>query len=96
MAAAAVTAAAEEVLVSNVAVRTDPYSTMVAAKRYRPVESRRVAGTVLCLHGWLDNADSFKGLAPLVAKDGWDVLSLDLPGHGLSDHTVRSYVSSFD
>jgi len=39
---------------------------------------------LLCLHGWLDNAASFQ---PLMAHlPGADIVALDLPGHGLSDH----------
>ena len=37
---------------------------------------------VLALHGWLDNAASFDGLAPLLT--GCRVVALDLAGHGLS------------
>jgi pimeloyl-ACP methyl ester carboxylesterase len=39
---------------------------------------------VLCLHGWLDNAASFVPLAPLL--DGLDLIAIDLPGHGHSEH----------
>jgi pimeloyl-ACP methyl ester carboxylesterase len=39
---------------------------------------------VLALHGWLDNAASFDGLAPRLP--GLRVIALDLPGHGLSQH----------
>jgi pimeloyl-ACP methyl ester carboxylesterase len=42
------------------------------------------APRVLCLHGWLDNAASFIPLAPLL--DRLDVVALDLPGHGHSEH----------
>jgi len=39
---------------------------------------------VIALHGWLDNAASFSGLAPLL--DNHRVIALDLTGHGRSDH----------
>lgn len=39
---------------------------------------------IVALHGWLDNAASFRELAPLL-KD-YSVLAIDLAGHGLSDH----------
>ncbi len=39
---------------------------------------------LLCLHGWLDNAASFLPLAPFLQD--FDLVSLDLPGHGGSAH----------
>ena len=51
----------------------------LAGKRWR-----NGARPVLALHGWLDNAASFDRLAPQLADA--DVLALDLPGHGHSDH----------
>ncbi|KAL7464261.1 hypothetical protein ACHAXS_004600 [Conticribra weissflogii] len=52
---------------------------------------------ILCLHGWLDNAASFDRLAPLLLRSLSDaanhpnalpveLVALDFPGHGLSDH----------
>lgn len=40
--------------------------------------------TILAIHGWLDNANSFTFLAPLLKAK--QVIALDLPGHGFSDH----------
>jgi len=42
------------------------------------------APRVLCLHGWLDNAASFIPLANLLRQ--LDLVALDLPGHGHSEH----------
>jgi pimeloyl-ACP methyl ester carboxylesterase len=42
---------------------------------------------ILALHGWLDNAASFTRLAPLLANV--EVVAIDLPGHGYSDHRPR-------
>ena len=46
--------------------------------------ARPGAPKVMCLHGWLDNAASFVPLAPYL-KD-FDLLAIDLAGHGLSSH----------
>ncbi|GLV42826.1 kraken [Carabus blaptoides fortunei] len=40
---------------------------------------------VIAIHGWQDNAGTFDNLAPLLARD-IPILSIDLPGHGLSSH----------
>ncbi len=48
---------------------------------------------LLCLHGWLDNAASFLPLAPHLA--GFDLVALDLPGHGASEHRAPGYDYAF-
>jgi len=48
---------------------------------------------LLCLHGWLDNAASFLPLAPHLSD--FDVVALDLPGHGASDHRAPGYDYAF-
>uniref|UniRef100_A0A8C9DIQ0 Serine hydrolase like 2 n=1 Tax=Prolemur simus TaxID=1328070 RepID=A0A8C9DIQ0_PROSS len=40
---------------------------------------------VLCLHGWLDNANSFNRLIPLLPQD-FHYVAMDFGGHGLSSH----------
>ena len=46
---------------------------------------------VLAFHGWVDNAATFDHLAPYLKE--FRLVSLDLPGHGLSEH--RSSGSSY-
>jgi pimeloyl-ACP methyl ester carboxylesterase len=43
-----------------------------------------VGDRFIALHGWLDNAGTFDGLAPLLPD--LDLVCLDLPGHGHSYH----------
>jgi pimeloyl-ACP methyl ester carboxylesterase len=67
-----------------VEVRLDTSPVRMAGLGWRRADAPRV----LCLHGWLDNAASFLPLAPLL--DRCDLVALDLPGHGHSDHRHRS------
>ena len=41
----------------------------------------------LALHGWLDNANTFERLAPLLS--GLNIIALDFAGHGFSDHRAE-------
>ncbi|MGQ7818600.1 alpha/beta fold hydrolase [Metapseudomonas furukawaii] len=52
----------------------------LAAHLYGPEDGQRV----IALHGWLDNANSFARLAPLLP--GLRIVALDFAGHGLSAH----------
>lgn len=52
----------------------------LTAKKWGPGGGSPVLG----LHGWLDNANTFDCLAPLLPQ--LNLVSLDLPGHGKSDH----------
>lgn len=44
-------------------------------------------GSVFCLHGFQDNANSFYFLAPRLAAAGFFVVCIDFTGHGHSDHS---------
>ena len=46
---------------------------------------RAGAPPLLALHGWLDNAASFLPMAPWLVE-AFDLVALDLPGHGWSAH----------
>ena len=59
-----------------------PYGN-IRAIRNATHTSRRV----LCLHGWLDNCASFMPMMPFL--DELEVVAVDLPGHGRSDHRDR-------
>lgn len=39
---------------------------------------------VLALHGYLDNSNSFKPIAPYLCKNGYYIIAIDFPGHGFS------------
>ncbi len=47
---------------------------------------------LLCVHGWLDNANSFIPLMPYLPNV--DLVAIDLPGHGYSDHLTGGYAIS--
>ena len=49
---------------------------------------RKTTGTdvTICLHGWLDNANTFTNLMPKLPGVLGQIIAIDLPGHGLSDH----------
>uniref|UniRef100_A0A1B0CAF7 Putative conserved plasma membrane protein n=1 Tax=Lutzomyia longipalpis TaxID=7200 RepID=A0A1B0CAF7_LUTLO len=54
----------------------------IAGKWWGPSDIR----PILLIHGWLDNAGTFDTLIPLLPKDHFSYLAIDLPGHGLSSH----------
>jgi pimeloyl-ACP methyl ester carboxylesterase len=44
---------------------------------------------MLCVHGWLDNANSFVPIMPYLPA--FDLVAVDLPGHGYSDSLPGGY-----
>ncbi|KAJ3178725.1 hypothetical protein HDU85_005128 [Gaertneriomyces sp. JEL0708] len=74
-------------------VFSTPDGIHIAAKEYQSegVESD-LAVNILCLHGWLDNANSFDPLLNHLVSHkqpsdvSYHIISVDFPGHGLSSH----------
>nr|XP_056703301.1 serine hydrolase-like protein 2 isoform X1 [Euleptes europaea] len=62
----------------------------IAAKAWGAPQGR----PVLCLHGWLDNANTFNRLIPLLPKDCY-YLTVDFGGHGLSSHRPPGFPYHF-
>ena len=68
----------------NINFRLQRFNLSLAAKQWHSQQKQRI----LCLHGWLDNANSFDLLAPHFSQQ--DVIALDFPGHGYSDHLPKA------
>jgi len=51
---------------------------------------------VLGVHGWMDNAATWDGIGHLMAEKGIHFVSVDLPGHGLSQHRPSAPYNFFD
>ncbi|NLS11560.1 alpha/beta hydrolase [Vibrio sp. SM6] len=54
-------------------------------------------GTVLFVHGWLDNAASFISVMSQLNRclPDWQLIALDLPGHGQSQHKSSDHFYPF-
>jgi pimeloyl-ACP methyl ester carboxylesterase len=65
----------------DVEFRIDIPGLAIAARRIGASTGRK---KLLALHGWLDNVASFTPIAPCFAD--YDLVAIDLPGHGRSAH----------
>jgi len=52
----------------------------IAAQVFNPKAKKKV----LAVHGWLDNSNSFKNIASHLPH--YQIIAVDLPGHGKSEH----------
>ncbi|MEL1218666.1 alpha/beta hydrolase [Aeromonas hydrophila] len=63
----------------------------VALLESQPMPDEQTSKPLLvALHGWLDNSASFVPLAPYLTH--FQLVCIDLPGHGHSDHKSTPYV----
>jgi len=69
-----------------------PSGQRLAGKRWGPPASPETE-KILALHGWLDNAATWDGLAPHLARRGITITGLDFLGHGKSDFQDSEYSS---
>ncbi len=60
----------------------------IAGIRHR-IQGEDSPTKLLCLHGWLDNANSFLPMMSLLPD--MDIVAIDMPGHGFSDHLDSTY-----
>ena len=61
-------------------IRLEIFGRTIAAKRW----GNSGGPKFIALHGWLDNANTFDRLAPLLPE--LNLVALDFAGHGYSDH----------
>ena len=71
----------------NKTIDIEPYGNSIAYKEW--LSSGNHLGSVICCHGLGDTAGAFDILGPILAKNGFRVLAIDLPGHGFSSHSGR-------
>lgn len=72
-------------MISEIKIQLDGYSLAGLSLSTAKENKHRI----LCVHGWLDNANSFLPLLPLI--DNADIIAIDLPGHGYSAHQNSIY-----
>lgn len=56
----------------------------VETYRFEAPPEMRTGRSVLLIHGWTARAAFMQGFVPPLLKSGFDVVAVDLPGHGLS------------
>lgn len=80
--------------IQSTAVLNDGFR--IAYQRWQSTNGAAEAGKrCLCLHGWMDNSNSFSFLAPFLAERGCTVVAIDHLGHGHSSHTANSQLNQF-
>jgi len=67
----------------------------VALHRFIPRDPVSVKGTIFLLHGYLEHAALRAPIAREWVARGWEVVGLDLPGHGLSSG-LRAEIDDFE
>lgn len=76
-------------------VRSDNYEVVYQTFTPRLEESQRAQGCFYLLHGYYDHIGLYTHLIRFLLEEGYEVVAVDLPGHGLSSGP-RASIISFD
>ncbi len=68
------------------------FSENISALRWHPEAGKNNGKKVILVHGWEGRATQMSAFAPSLVDQGYEVIAVDLPGHGHSEGTKSDIV----